>query len=250
MNADAAGGRDASVPSWPDCAQTATRRERKKLATHDALREAAYRLVAERGFHSVTVEDLADAADVSTRTFFNYFPSKEAALLGAAADWRFEVVAQLEARPATEGPIQALSAVLLAQAHAMEQRADARGESREHRLARMSVILSEPALIAAYVEEFTASERLAAQLLTERLGLEPDDPYPAILAAISFAAARAAMTHWAESGGSASLTELTRRALDTVARSNDSGQARGATPPCSPASASRHGAAAASRAAR
>ena len=67
----------------PSAGPRASLRERKKLATRRSLRRVALDLVAERGFTHVTVDDIAEAADVSTRTFFNYFPSKEAALFGA-----------------------------------------------------------------------------------------------------------------------------------------------------------------------
>ena len=79
-------------------------RERKKLATRRSLRRHALDLVAQRGFMHVTVEDIAEAADVSPRTFFNYFPSKEAALFGAdperIARMRERVVHQAPGEPA------------------------------------------------------------------------------------------------------------------------------------------------------
>ena len=74
-------------------------RERKKLATRRLLRRVTLDLVAERGLTNVTVEDIAEAADVSPRTFFNYFPSKEAALLGGGDPDR---AARLRDRVASE----------------------------------------------------------------------------------------------------------------------------------------------------
>lgn len=57
-------------------------RERKRLATHRAIQMAALRLVHERGLDGVTIDDISRVADISPRTFFNYFASKEEALVG------------------------------------------------------------------------------------------------------------------------------------------------------------------------
>jgi AcrR family transcriptional regulator len=75
-------------------------RQRKKRATHEAIAEAAMRLFGERGFDDVTVEEVAEAADVSRKTVFNYFPAKEDLVFRAGADRRAELVAAIRARPA------------------------------------------------------------------------------------------------------------------------------------------------------
>src|ERR1700729_2301047 len=81
----------------------ASLRERKKLATRRELRRVALRMIADRGYSNVTVEEIAEAANVSPRTFFNYFPTKEAALFGAdpelAAATRDAIVHQWPGEP-------------------------------------------------------------------------------------------------------------------------------------------------------
>jgi AcrR family transcriptional regulator len=57
-------------------------RERKRVATRRAIQRAALNVVRERGFDNVTVDEIARLADISPRTFFNYFPTKEDAVLG------------------------------------------------------------------------------------------------------------------------------------------------------------------------
>ncbi|WP_288467829.1 TetR/AcrR family transcriptional regulator, partial [uncultured Curtobacterium sp.] len=57
-------------------------RERKRRATRFAIQQAALRIAIESGLAAVTVDEVSRRADVSPRTFFNYFPSKEQALLG------------------------------------------------------------------------------------------------------------------------------------------------------------------------
>ena len=81
-------------------------RERKKLATRLALHEAALRLVAERGLDAVSVDDIADQADVSPRTFFNYFPSKVDAVLGLDPEAPRRQADAFLGRPADESPFR------------------------------------------------------------------------------------------------------------------------------------------------
>src|SRR5919112_4612452 len=92
---------------------TLGRRERKKLQTHRALSTAARELALARGLDGVTVEDIADAADVSVRTFFNYFSCKEEALVGIDPGVLEELEEALRDRPKGEQPLEALRAVLV-----------------------------------------------------------------------------------------------------------------------------------------
>src|ERR1700712_2700363 len=94
-------------------------RERKKLATRATLHRVALELVAEHGLDHVSVDDIATRADVSPRTFFNYFPTKDDAVLGLDPESAQRQVAALLARPAGEAPIESLRAVARAQAAEM-----------------------------------------------------------------------------------------------------------------------------------
>src|SRR3954447_23477765 len=86
-------------------------RERKKLATRLALHEAALQLVAEHGLERASVDDIAHRADVSPRAFFNYFPTKDDAVLGLDPLASERMVEEFLARPRAESPVQALQAV-------------------------------------------------------------------------------------------------------------------------------------------
>src|SRR5215212_8411293 len=85
-------------------------RERKKMATRQALYEAAVRLAVEHGLERLTVEAIADAADVSRRTFSNYFPNKEEALLWSDRVRVRRLLDLVRERPAEEPPEHALAA--------------------------------------------------------------------------------------------------------------------------------------------
>jgi AcrR family transcriptional regulator len=89
-------------------------RERKKLQTRDAIREAARRLFGERGFDSVTVAEVARAAGVSEGTVFNYFPTKEDLFYGQMEEFEAELVAAVRERPAGESVLKAFRRFVLA----------------------------------------------------------------------------------------------------------------------------------------
>src|ERR1700761_3734658 len=146
----------------------ASLRERKKLATRRALRRAALDLVAERGFSHVTVEDIAEAADVSGRTFFNYFPSKEAALFGADPEQipalRERIIGQAPGEPALE----ALRMIMVTNARAVADELGELGGDPVDWLRRMKGAHTDPHLRAARAAQMAMGERAIAEGLAER----------------------------------------------------------------------------------
>ena len=181
-------------------------------------RDAALKLVAERGFAHVTVEDIAEAADVATRTFFNYFPSKESAVIGADPERIAELRSRLLERPIEESPLQALRHVSIEYASAIDHEIDGLGEGREAWFRRLCIVRSDPDLLGAYVGHISELEQKLTAALAERLGRDPGhDPYPALVVATVFAAARVAALYWSANGGEGSLAALTRSAIDSLA---------------------------------
>jgi len=88
-------------------------RERKKAATREALHEVALRLFGERGYQATTVAEIAAAANVSERTFFRYFRSKEDVALQDATRYLPRFEAAIRERPPEEPPLRALLGAFL-----------------------------------------------------------------------------------------------------------------------------------------
>jgi AcrR family transcriptional regulator len=182
------------------------RRERKKLATRQALQDAALRLVAERGLDRVTVEDISEAADVATRTFFNYFSSKEEALLGDLPERVAAAHRMVLERPASEAPLEAVCQVLRTMTLEVAER-------REERLLRQQVIERHPGLLARQLGMYASFERALAVAVAERLGPgHRDAAYARLVAAVAVAAARSAVSSWIAGQGRRPLAGL----LDTA----------------------------------
>jgi AcrR family transcriptional regulator len=193
------------------------RRERKKRATRLALKAAALDLVAERGFANVTVEDIADAVDVSVRTFFNYFASKEAALVGEDPELIEAMKADLLRLPASTGPLDAVRSVLVGRMRALSEELDRSGEAQAAWLRRLAVVRTQPEVLTAYTKHLTVLEQALTEALVERLG--GDDAlrhYASLVATCAIGAMRVAGTSVVEGDG-VSLLRLVEESFDLLA---------------------------------
>ena len=190
------------------------RRERKKLETRRALHDAALRLTLDRGVAKVTVEDIAEAADVSVRTLFNYFSSKEEAVVGHDPGRPSQLRAALLARPAGEEPLGSLRAVFVEMAEQMTV-------ERQLWDKRLQVIKANPELLTAHLAAWSSIERALVEAVAERTGTDPDgDLYPGLVVAAAVGANRVAALRWKggrASGRDPSLPALVAEALDALA---------------------------------
>lgn len=194
--------------SFPSDVEQPGRRERKKQATRDDLMAHAARLFGERGFDAVTTADIAEAADVSQRTFFRHFPSKEAVLYGHVDELREGIVAAFFLRPADEPIVASVIA-------AMRVIAGYYAANRDEALLQAR-LAGEFASVAAHARAVVQSEwehELTAAI-AERMQVDPlADPRPEVLSGAAFAAYRAAVRRWAADGGHADFAALLDESL-------------------------------------
>jgi AcrR family transcriptional regulator len=193
-------------------------RERKKLATRHELRRVARRRIADRGFSNVTVEEISEAANVSPRTFFNYFPSKEAVLLGASPDREAAARDAIVYSSPGEPVLSVLRTVMTRQAREVAAELTELGGDPLHWLGRVRAARSDPQLRAAHSAQMAAVERTIAEAIAQRLGADLDrDPYPGLLAAMATGVFRSSMTSWAAAGGTVPLDLLVDLAFRALA---------------------------------
>ena len=195
-------------------------RERKKLRTRTQLTEAALRLFSERGFDATTIEDIVEEVEVSPRTFFRYFDSKEDVVIGFFDDLGEELRAMLAARPAEESPFTAVRRALGSLVELYTAQADRVVAAK--RLAHET-----PAIRARLLDKHARWENGVAEDLAARLGADPDDdPRPRLMAAVALAAFSTAVTRWVDSNGREDLPALLHSLLEAVATGLDRSPAR------------------------
>ncbi len=142
-------------------------RERKKIKTRQAIRREAFRLIEENGYASTTVEQIAEAAEVSPSTFFRYFPSKESLVL--ADDLDPVILAAFKAQPPELSPAQAFR-------RAYETTmAGQSAEQVEFESTRQRLIFSIPELKTALYDEYNRTVAVVAEAIAHRIGRAAGD---------------------------------------------------------------------------
>jgi AcrR family transcriptional regulator len=183
-------------------------RERKKQATREAIQAAALRLALRKGPDNVRVDEIAEAAGVSPRTYNNYFPSRDHAIVAAVVATRASTI---EADTLIDSIVR----------HYTEP-----GPATHD---AMLMITTNPALRACYVETAADLEKPVADALTAR-GVDPATAE--VLAAAVGAAVKVALRRWLQPSGSSglmvvsgSLAALIREALVPLAPALPAGAA-------------------------
>ncbi|MBO0772034.1 MAG: TetR family transcriptional regulator [Actinobacteria bacterium] len=165
-------------------------RERKKARTRAAIRQQALRLFREQGYDATTVEQIAEAAEVSPSTFFRYFPTKEDVVLQDDMDLRW--AAAYQEVPAGLTPLAALRAAL------RKAMGDVSAEELAQFQQSAQLSITVPAVRARALDEFGRSVQIVSAMMGERAGREPDDPAVRTLAG---AVIGVVMATWFGSGG-------------------------------------------------
>jgi AcrR family transcriptional regulator len=182
-------------------------RQRHAERTRDAIVAAAFELFAAKGYAETTIDEIAERADVAPRTFFRYFPAKEAVLFHGADDQVGEAVAQLRARPADETPYESLLAVLRSLAAEI-----AHGDKRELILAKFAaendrLFEHHRAVVMCRFEESVT------EVLTERAGEQADGLAIEAAVAAVLATFGTAVRSWLRSGANDDFEAILERCV-------------------------------------
>jgi AcrR family transcriptional regulator len=154
-------------------------RERKKQQTRQAIAETARALFVERGFEAVRVAEIAEAAEVSEKTVFNYFPTKEDLVFWRLEAFEKEILGAIRERAEGESALAAFRRFVLTPRGLIDEKDPA---AREQLIGITRMITSSPALVAREQQVFLVFTDSLARLLAEETGAAPGDVEPWVAA--------------------------------------------------------------------
>lgn len=192
-------------------------RERKRIATRRAIQLAAITLVRDNGLEKLTVDEIGRVADISPRTFFNYFPTKEAAIIGDAPGIASEQSAQ---RFVEAG---AAESILVGLATLMNEASERAAEDHELSQLRREVVRQHPQLFAMRIATMKHFEDELLAVVERRLRLDQPElteerrtSRARLITLVSMAAMRHAWTCWADAGAAADLAAQLRDSFEEL----------------------------------
>src|SRR5215510_3701914 len=160
-------------------------RQRKRRETRDALSQTAIRLCIQRGWENVTVDDIAAAANVSPRTFRNYFSTKAEAVAAMHLERMLCIADELRARPADEQLWTAITNSVSAQFEPPGQRAKKEVPDARAWMERIRFIFTEPAIHGEVLKASASAQSELAKAIAERIGAtRANELYPQLVAAV------------------------------------------------------------------
>jgi AcrR family transcriptional regulator len=184
-------------------------RSRRRARTRRELEAAALTLFEAKGYEDTTVEEIAASVEVSTRTFFRYFGSKEDVLFGYEEDQVAELRRIIRDCPSAATDLSALGQVLLTFANYL---------AYEHQplLARAALVARNPHLLDRSLRVLRSWELTLAEELAAQAGMQAPDLRLMVLAATTMSALNVAARAWLASGGQGSLVAIAKEALESV----------------------------------
>jgi AcrR family transcriptional regulator len=181
-------------------------RERKKIKTRTAIRDATYALIKEQGYDATTIEQIAERAEVSQSTVFRYFPTKEDIVLTDEYD---EILLhELSARPADEPWMDSVRHIM--------RKAVGLGMAEEPEVTRLRARLTVevPAVRSRMMESMSATGKLLAQAVAARTGRDEGSLEVRVYAKSLIGGLSEISLYWAENDFRDDLLDLVDRALD------------------------------------
>ena len=168
-------------------------RARRRRQTTADIHDAALRLAREVGFDNVTIEQISAEAGVSARTFFNYFPTKESAVVYAPLEIPDDLAAEFACRGKARHS-EVLTDLISLIADAFSHQCPSRRDFEDIKL----VAQQHPSVLAAMLSTFEAFSAAVSEVVARRLGTRADDEVPQLIGGLALATVRSGMERWSQ----------------------------------------------------